>query len=134
MACLKGWPAAVFYPLGHPPLYTMLGPSARKVPGMLVATLTLSTFKHHQGVSMPLERPFVYVLKFPFYANVCMLQLSLPPPSLPEIEAFPTDLNSGNTQSSGLPTHRVHGLLGGGHQSIRIKGIAKNDKTTITFY
>jgi hypothetical protein len=26
---------------------------------------------------MPLERPFVYVFKFPFYTNVCMLKLSL---------------------------------------------------------
>jgi hypothetical protein len=26
---------------------------------------------------MPLERPFVYVFKFPFYTNVCMLTLSL---------------------------------------------------------
>jgi hypothetical protein len=26
---------------------------------------------------MPLERPFVYVFKFPFHTNVCMLTLSL---------------------------------------------------------
>jgi hypothetical protein len=26
-------------------------------------------FKHHQRVSMPLERPFVYVFKFPFHTN-----------------------------------------------------------------
>jgi hypothetical protein len=34
------------------------------------------TFKHHQGVSMPLDRPFVYVFEFSFYTNVCMLTLS----------------------------------------------------------
>jgi hypothetical protein len=26
---------------------------------------------------MPLERTFVYVFKFPFHTNVCMLKLSL---------------------------------------------------------
>jgi hypothetical protein len=35
------------------------------------------TFNHHQGVSMPLERPFVYVFKFPFHTNVFMLKLSI---------------------------------------------------------
>jgi hypothetical protein len=27
---------------------------------------------------MPLEKPFVYVFKFPFHTNVCMLKLSYP--------------------------------------------------------
>jgi hypothetical protein len=30
----------------------------------------------YQGVSMSLERPFVYVFKFPFHTNVFMLKLS----------------------------------------------------------
>ena len=32
--------------------------------------------KHHQGVSMPLERLSVFVFKFPFHTNVFMLKLS----------------------------------------------------------
>jgi hypothetical protein len=37
---------------------------------------TACRVEESQGVSMPLERPFVYVSKFPFYTNVCMLTLS----------------------------------------------------------
>jgi hypothetical protein len=33
--------------------------------GKIDKTRTERTFKHHQGVSMPLEKPFVYVHKIP---------------------------------------------------------------------
>jgi hypothetical protein len=40
---------------------------------MSVKSLTSELVKDD---SMPLEMPFVYVFKFPFYTNVCMLTLS----------------------------------------------------------